>query len=53
MSGAVAGTVLYAVLTVVVVGATAGLLGVRAVDLVCRRCGEIMPGSGHECSERR
>jgi len=62
------GVILLAVLTAVIVGATAGLLGVRQwraasavirqtkaeyVDLVCRRCGAIMPGGDHECSERR
>lgn len=49
--------ILAAVLGLVAVTAGAALaVDMSGGDLVCRRCGEIMPGAGHECSsssERR
>ena len=45
--------ILAVALTLAAAGAGAGLAEVCYPDLVCGRCGAIMPGSGHECSERR
>ena len=51
--------ILAAVLALVAVVAGAALAeAMYGVDLVCQRlacqrCGAIMPGAGHECSERR
>ena len=46
------------IILAVVLGLTATGAGVAVAevcypDLVCGCCGAIMPGSGHECSERR
>ena len=46
--------ILAAVAGLVAVVAGAGLaVDMSGGDLVCQRCGEIMPGAGHECSEGR
>ena len=45
--------ILVAVLGLVGAGAGAAVAEVCYPDLVCQRCGWIMPGAGHECSERR
>ena len=45
--------ILAVVLTVVAVVAGYGMAEACYPDLVCARCGEIMPGAVHECSERR
>ena len=49
--------ILAAVFGVAAVFAGLGLVQTLAEvcypDLVCQRCGQIMPGAGHECSEGR
>ena len=42
--------ILTAVLALVAVCTAAGLAEVPGADLVCQRCGAIMPGAGHTCS---
>ena len=49
----VSAVILAVVLAVVAAGTGAGLAEVCYPDLVCQRCGSIMPGADHECSERR
>jgi hypothetical protein len=44
--------ILAAVLALVAVVGGYGLVEACYPDLVCAQCGEIMPGAGHECSER-
>ena len=46
--------ILAAVLSLVAVTAGAALAAdMSGGDLVCRGCGAVMPGAGHECSEGR
>ena len=45
--------ILAVALTLAAAGAGVAVAEVCYPDLVCGRCGAILPGGGHECSEGR